>query len=93
MIPEMTDPLSKYWVQPDRSEVTLIGKNAYMSEEAAKKLHRYDTSLPTGVYVGKMWAKGNRKDDSLKLGWYDHVEGDQMMIEWRDLFVGQNVTE
>lgn len=82
MIPEMTDPLSKYWTQPDCSEVTLIGKNAYMSKEAAKKLSRYDTSLPTGTYVGKMWRTKK------KLAWYDHVEGDQMIIEWRDLFIG-----
>lgn len=87
MIPEMIDPLGKYWEQPDRSEVTLIGNNAYMSEEAAAKLSRYDMSLPTGTYVGKMWLRGNQ------LGWYDHVEevpgaGKQMFIEWRMLFIG-----
>ena len=56
-IPAMIDPLSYYWAQPDRSEICVDDKNALMNKESLDKLHDYSGSIPTGVYMGKMWKR------------------------------------
>ena len=58
-IPEMTDPLSRYWKQPDRESIRLDNNNAYMSWDTAMKLADYTGSMPTGAYTGKMWRNGD----------------------------------
>jgi hypothetical protein len=54
-IPVMTDPLSQYWHQPDRSEIEIDDTHAIMKSDTFDKLLDYSRSQPTGVYVGKMW--------------------------------------
>ncbi len=81
MIPAMVDPLGRYWKQPDSSSIALDDKTALMSQATFDALAEYAWTLPSGVYVGKMWRSGK------KLAWYDHVEGDQMCIEWRQIEV------
>lgn len=66
-IPAMTDPLGKYWDQPNRSEIE-IGERAEMSQTAFDKLKEYSHSQPTGVYIGKMWKM--RRGDNWYLAWY-----------------------
>ena len=54
-IPEMTDPLSRYWKQPDRSEILVDDTHAIMTKKTFEKLANYSMSNPTGIYEGKMW--------------------------------------
>ncbi len=67
-IPEMTHELSRHWEQPQRENIRIDGEHAIMSEKTFKQLHRYDTSLPSGVYEGKMWAR--EKAGDFWLCWY-----------------------
>ncbi len=55
MIPAMTDPLGNYWKQPPASSILVDGAHAIMDRATRDSLAVYDASLPSGVYVGKMW--------------------------------------
>jgi len=67
-VPEMTDPLGAYWDQPKLSEIEIDDNHALMSIQSLSKLYEYSNSMPSGVYVGKMW-KCKTKDCWL-LRWY-----------------------
>jgi hypothetical protein len=70
-IPPITHPLGRYWDQPPRSEILVDDSIALMSRATFGKLMRYDTSFPSGVYEGKMWARSRPwQDDRLYLCWY-----------------------
>jgi hypothetical protein len=56
-IPPMTDPLGLHWKQPPREEITIDDLHALMSQRAFDRLAEYSTSVPSGVYVGKMWKR------------------------------------
>lgn len=56
-IPPITNPMGKYWEQPSKGEVVIDQTHALMNSEAFYKLHQYDTTTPTGIYVGKMWKR------------------------------------
>lgn len=56
-IPQITDPLGKSWLQPDRSEIVLDETHALMSLETFERLAEYSATKPTGVYEGKMWRR------------------------------------
>lgn len=55
-IPEITDPLGRSWRQPPLDQIAVDDTHALMSETTFKQLAEYSTSMPTGVYVGKMWS-------------------------------------
>lgn len=74
MIPAMTDPLGRYWKQPDRSAILLDDVHAVMDEKAFGKLAEYSTSIPSGVYPGKMW-KAQCIGGEWMLRWFGEVEG------------------
>ena len=70
-IPQMIHPLSQYWEQPSRREITVDATHALMSRAAFNKLHEYSMSVPTGVYEGKMWkAELFTGRSETELGWY-----------------------
>lgn len=54
-IPPMMHPSSKYWEQPALSEIKIDAQRAYMSRATFDELAEYSTSVPSGVYEGKMW--------------------------------------
>jgi hypothetical protein len=56
-IPEMTDPMGKYWEQPALEEIEVWTNHARMTEKTLARLMEYSTSMPTGAYPGKMWRK------------------------------------
>lgn len=58
-IPPITHRLGRYWEQPDRLEILVDDTHAVMSRRAYARLANYETSLPSGVYGGKMWRRGN----------------------------------
>ncbi|RYF78885.1 MAG: hypothetical protein EOO39_00255 [Cytophagaceae bacterium] len=70
-IPIMTDPMGRYWDQPQREEIYVQHGKAYMSAAAAKKLQTYSHSFPSGVYVGKMWKRVMYNGDAYLL-WFRH---------------------
>ena len=54
-IPAMTHPHGQSWRQPSRQDILVDKTHALMSWADFEKLHDYSTSLPSGVYEGKMW--------------------------------------
>lgn len=67
-IPPITDPLGRHWSQPDRAEISVSSTFAKMTRATFSKLPCYDSTLPTGVYDGKMWAR--RLATKTLLCWY-----------------------
>lgn len=55
VIPAMTSPLSKGWEQPEARDIVFAKAAVYMSRPTWEKLAKYDHSMPSGVYEGKMW--------------------------------------
>lgn len=62
-IPPITDPMGKYWKQPDRREILIDETHAVMSQRTFEQLATYSASFPTGVYEGKMWKRHNGAHD------------------------------
>lgn len=54
MIPKITDPLGKRWIQPDPKNFVFFVIGVEMSEEDFQMLPEYSRTIPTGVYEGKM---------------------------------------
>lgn len=86
-IPPITDPLGAYWEQPDRAEIQLgVGThNAFLTQNAFDRLKEYSTTIPTGVYPGKMWK--SRRGDHWELCWYGEVQNNRCPIESRDIVI------
>lgn len=55
MIPAITHELGRYWEAPKREAILVDETHAMMSSEDYGKLLNYETSIPSGVYDGKMW--------------------------------------
>ena len=64
-IPQMTNPFSKHWKQPDLSEIELHPNFARMTAATMSKLAFYNTTIPTGVYEGKMFGRSEDGKDYL----------------------------
>lgn len=77
VIPEMTDPLGRHWDQPDRQFLFFVGTGeeevVHIGQKEFDQLAVYDTSMPSGVYPGKMWKRTN--GDTTWLVWYGEVPG------------------
>jgi hypothetical protein len=58
-IPKMTHPLGSCWKQPDPESILIDDTHAVMTAAVYDQLLRYDGSMPTGVYDGKMWKSRN----------------------------------
>ena len=89
-IPSITDPLGRYWHQPDLGEIAVDGKHAVMTEDSLKKLHDYSHSIPTGTYEGKMWRRRwiKGKESGWLLGFMDaHPEPNKVYVCWREILV------
>lgn len=72
-IPECIHPLSKHWGQPKNTDIAIDDSHALMSEESFEQLYEYSTSIPTGVYAGKMWKwrRNRTQDKEWFLRWYE----------------------
>lgn len=98
MIPAMTHPLSRHWDQPPAERVLVDDTHALMSPETFAALAEYSTSMPSGVYEGKMWK---RRDGAFEyaqrrrqeppewlLCWYGPGEAPETCsVEWRRILV------
>jgi hypothetical protein len=54
-IPPMTHPLSRGWSQPDTALIAIDATTARMPVAVFRRLMEYSTTMPSGVYEGKMW--------------------------------------
>lgn len=58
-IPLITEPMGKYWTQPNPEEMAVDATHALVYDSAWGKLKNYELSLPSGCYPGKVWRCGN----------------------------------
>ncbi len=63
IIPKITDRMGAYWDQPARKNIVINSDHAIMSAHSFNNLPEYSSSIPTGVYEGKMWKR------QFKNGW------------------------
>jgi hypothetical protein len=69
LIPEMTHPLGQHWDQPKREDILIDREGrALVSTRVFKALPEYSSTIPTGVYEGKMWRR--HEGDRWFLCWY-----------------------
>lgn len=73
-IPPMTNPLGKHWAQPNHENILIDDTHVIMSSKDFNSLAEYSNSIPSGVYVGKMW-KAVAQDGRVFLRWFGLVEG------------------
>lgn len=69
-IPPMTDPLGKYWDQPDMTKILINDHYALMNRKSFEELLDYSNSQPTGVYTGKCFKKFFIDPSPPGEGWY-----------------------
>lgn len=88
IIPEMVHELGKCWNQPNPKEFTFREDGAVeMTQKQFKDLGEYSTSLPAGVYEGKMWKKLST-DGIWLLHWYSyHSTPGMCSINYRPIIV------
>ena len=51
--------MGKYWEQPKREQIAVDDTHALMTDVEFKMLAVYSSSIPNGVYPGKMWKAFN----------------------------------
>lgn len=56
-IPPITDPMSRSWRQPASSSILIDDTHALLTPGAFSSLSEYSSSMPSGVYPGKMWKR------------------------------------
>ncbi|MGJ3352769.1 hypothetical protein [Providencia sp. Je.9.19] len=74
VIPPMTNSLGNYWKQPNPANITIDDTHAMMTRSDYELLADYSDSVPSGVYVGKMW-KAVAPSGKAFLRWFGVVEG------------------
>lgn len=57
LIPVMTHKLSSGWDQPSTEKILVDDESAVMDNKTFEQLKNYSTSIPSGVYEGKMWRR------------------------------------
>jgi len=77
-IPAITNPLGKYWEQPEISDIEIDDTHALMNHESFKKLKDYSRSQPTGAYAGKMWKC--KHADKWVLRWFSICPDDPKFL-------------
>lgn len=86
IIPPITYPMGKCWEQPHRRYIELDDTHALMSEQTFYELKEYSTTIPTGVYDGKMWKAFHKGEWYLR--WYaPDVDPEMVRIEKRIILI------
>lgn len=67
-IPPITDQLGRYWAQPSPDAILVDEKHAVMARATFDQLREYSTTIPSGVYSGKMWKAA--VGDKWELRWF-----------------------
>ncbi len=85
-IPPMTHPLGRYWDQPPRDRVLVDDQHALLSPQDFQELGEYSTSLPSGVYPGKMWKR--REPGVWYLGWFGETANPELCsVNFREIIL------
>lgn len=60
-LPAMTDPLGRHWNQPAnlRERIGVYFNHVTIDEYDWRRLSKYETTNPSGVYPGKAWRSGH----------------------------------
>ncbi len=78
-IPPITEPLGRYWEQPDLSAILIDDEFALMSRKTFDALSEYSASRPSGVYPGKMWK---RHDGAFDRNFLAHGGKPEWLLCW-----------
>ncbi len=93
-IPQLVDPMGRYYRQPHRNEIDFRkGGVAWMKLHTFNLLPEYSSTLPSGVYAGKMWKRHDgvhhlrsKAKPEWLLCWYADIEGtDRCSVEYRPI--------
>lgn len=93
MIPPITHPLGRHWRQPPADSILVDDTHAVMTQAQLEQLAEYNSSFPSGVYVGKMWRRWGaiQRDGRLKeiwwLCWYEYLDETRCKIEAREVLL------
>jgi len=69
LIPVMDDPLGKHWDQPsDVRFAPMDETHVILTPHQTRQLAHYNSSMPSGVYPGKVW--GRKEPGRYLLAWY-----------------------
>jgi hypothetical protein len=82
-IPAITDRLGRHWGQPPVNSILLDNTHAVMSKQSFSQLAEYSSTMPSGVYPGKMWSRHDGlfdrnckpQDRRWLLCWFGEVPG------------------
>jgi hypothetical protein len=90
MIPPITDPLGRYWRQPDMTDVQMDATHALLTQAQFEGLSEYSATVPTGVYPGKAWRANI--EGVWHLRWYgehaDPAQRDKLCTNnWREILL------
>lgn len=93
----MTDPMGRHWTQPPRERIEVDATHALMTEAIFKALPEYSTTIPSGVYPGKMWRRHDgahdfkRKTPSVwMLCWYGEERDGKCEIHFREVLLADS---
>lgn len=94
-IPPITDPLGSSWIQPDRSRMLVDDKHALMTKATFLSLKEYSSTMPSGVYEGKMWSRHDgsfdrspdREPPVWLLCWYRNSKPGYCSTEFRKIIL------
>ncbi len=65
MIPPIDHRYGAHWPQPDHTIWLMDATHVMLPESHWQALNIYDSTLPSGQYVGKVWRHGKM------VAWYD----------------------
>lgn len=95
-IPELDSPFDQNaWRQPSRESILIDATHACMTQDTFAQLAEYSTTMPTGVYPGKMWRRHDGIYDKKcpvesrrwLLCWYGLADNSMCPIEFREVLI------
>lgn len=90
-IPPITDPLGSHWEQPCADNWLFDDTHVVIPARDLKRMHSYDSTMPTGVYEGKMWQR--HEPSRHLLVWYGPCnEPKRCGIYFREILVLEEVS-
>jgi hypothetical protein len=94
VLPALESPYSSSaWQQPSRESILIDKTHALMTGATFEKLAEYSSTMPSGVYPGKLWRRHDGIYDRRcvtprwLLCWYGPVDADKCSIEFREVLI------
>jgi hypothetical protein len=94
-LPALESPYPGAWPQPPLESILIDETHALMSRATFESLAEYSTTMPTGVYPGKLWRRHDGAYDRncapaarrWLLCWYGPVRDGKCPIEFREVLI------